>query len=794
MVSRTGFASMIVRNLEIPAGRGPFDLGAFVLAPGVSVEGVVTDAEGQALQGATVFVARSSPRPLQPGAPAATSGPQGRFEVGDLIQGERFDLQVQLPGYRSATLPGVRAPTIEPIALVLQQAARVSGRVVDTDGAPIPGARVTADPEGSDAGPLPTAQSGREGGFSLDDVAPGPNRLTAFARGYLQVDPVVLEVPPGGELDEVQVVLRRGTATVEGRVSGSEDEPVAGARVFAASVSATTDGEGFYVLREVAPGHRTITATYGDFSRLVSRSLEVQPGANTLDLSFRGHSVSGTIVGPGGSPIAGATVTLRGVAGTPGFSKARSSADGSFEVSGVADGVYGTFVSKQGFAGGDTGREIRVQGGPVTGVTIRLETGGAIVGRVSGLAPERVAELIVAARGDGGSGFGDVDRGGEYRIPHLAPGDWTVVAQLGGHRVEERVHLEPGVSETVLDLAFGEGLALAGRVLCGEEPVTGARISLTGVGLSASRFALTDHRGEFGFEDLEPGTYRIHVRGHTEDVDLVGDRTVSIELESGRVSGRVIDAGTQNPVPGATVSLSPLAEGGIEISESGFRATSDTRGRFVLDRVSEGAYRLHAGKDGYASAAKSIQVEGPLGLEGVDLLLEPSEGLVLLVRVFTGAAPAQLFAAVLGPDERPSGVERAVPDAEGRIRLRTVPPGTSGLLVAAPGTAAIRIQGRSPGPPLTVDLPPEARLEVNVPDLGSSTIQATLTLSGLDGRPVQTLISGRVESEWRLQSGRVTVRGLPAGRWVLAVRTIDGRSRTSMVTTLPGALQSVTVE
>ena len=87
-----------------------------------------------------------------------------------------------------------------------------------------------------------------------------------------------------------------------------------------------------------------------------------------------------------------------------------------------------------------------------------------------------------------------------------------------------------------LDLEFGEGFTLSGRVLLGGEPLNGARVSLAGQDVAIHRLVKTDWEGLFRLEDVAPGRYRLYVTApqdmvsHSEDLGLDSDRDLLIEL------------------------------------------------------------------------------------------------------------------------------------------------------------------------------------------------------------------------------------------------------------------------
>src|SRR5262249_13051546 len=127
----------------------------------------------------------------------------------------------------------------------------------------------------------------------------------------------------GGELTGVEVVLRLG-AVIEGTVSTPDGSPAAGAHVMASQESAaaglsgqtlvgrpeaTTDGDGRYRLTGVSEGPHTVLAESSGFPP-ARKQLQVQSGANALDLRLeQGAEISGRTASREG-PVAGATIRL----------------------------------------------------------------------------------------------------------------------------------------------------------------------------------------------------------------------------------------------------------------------------------------------------------------------------------------------------------------------------------------------------------------------------------------------------------------------------------------------------
>jgi carboxypeptidase family protein len=533
-----GFAPTLVRRVDLPPGNGSVDLGTLVLERGLTLEGRVVDTAGNPIGGATVQVTPSTglavwDLPLDGEAPGweTVSGRDGAFSFAGLAPGGET-LRASRQGFAARTLPGIGVPSAEPVLVRLDPAARISGTVKDDSGEPVAGANVLLSEVSSAAGdgappqdrtrPVGAAVSDAEGRFAAADLPPGRFSLLAAAPGFLSATLKGLDLPDGGEIAGVEVVLPRG-ATVQGTVSTPDGTPAAGAKVIAidgGGAAAQTlvgrpetiaDGDGHYQLGGVSEGPHTILAEHPDF-RPARRPLQVQPGSNTLDLRLeRGAEISGRIASREG-PVAGADVRL--LPQSSGAADALpppqlSGPDGAFRFPQVGDGRYRLLVEKPRYSMASPDQEIRIAGAPVTGLEVRLESGGAIAGRITGLDFQSLARVQVVATSPALPGqAGQIGYDGTYRIEGLAPGEWTVVATLpeSGRRAGGRVPLGEGQAEASLDLEFASGFVLSGRVERHGAPVPGALILVQGAD-GGGGDTVTGSDGGFRVEGLRPGAY-----------------------------------------------------------------------------------------------------------------------------------------------------------------------------------------------------------------------------------------------------------------------------------------------
>jgi uncharacterized GH25 family protein len=548
--SSPGLVATVVRGIAVEPGRAPLDLGTVVLRRGATLDGQVVDLQGKPIADCHIRTlpagGMTSTRFLAVGAEDESaetlSGADGFFTVTGLPEGQPVTLVVSGEGYIAATLPGIQAPAERPLRVTLSPGARISGRVVDESGEPVTNAEVRAFPEGPGRGGAADPLD-ENGGFLIKNVSPGRHTLAVAAPGFQPVQRRGIEVVAGKTVSGLEVVVRKG-ATIEGRVTTTEGHPVAGTRLRVMPTEgadnpllaglglseAVADGDGAYRLEGVAEGNRSIVAESRDHPKVV-QALAVQPGSNHLDFQLAdGREVSGRVIDPQGQPIPGAEVSLSSPAG--GWN-GTTGPDGGFRMTAIPDGAYRLLADKEGWA--QSTEEIHVAGGPVQGLVLRLDRGGAIVGRVSGLGFEELSRVQISANGPTGGQPGRVDYQGSYRIDALPPGEWIVEALLPeNRRAVGKVQLAPGQTQASLDLEFGGGLTLSGVVLQKEQPVAGAMVTVQSPNGGLLHGARSGPDGRFRVEGLDAGPVEVVVLGKDaplrQPLDLTTDREIVLRL------------------------------------------------------------------------------------------------------------------------------------------------------------------------------------------------------------------------------------------------------------------------
>ena len=263
--------------------------------------------------------------------------------------------------------------------------ASVSGRVVGTDGRPVPRAVVYVYRPYIAGGQVETDQRGR---YTVDRLVPGEYRVVVSKQGFVgrqygQDGPLsagrLLVLKDRQALDSIDVTLLRGGA-ISGTIVDEFGEPIQDVainaldlrpvpgqlRSEAASIvgSARTDDRGQYRMHGVMPGSYHVQAQVGDaLPAGTGYAPLLHPGVTTIDQATRikidfgsevrgidfalsataAYRVSGSVVDPGGRPARGTVELVASersgtIRGLPRVTN--TELDGSFEFANVAPGEY----------------------------------------------------------------------------------------------------------------------------------------------------------------------------------------------------------------------------------------------------------------------------------------------------------------------------------------------------------------------------------------------------------------------------------------------------------------------
>ena len=274
---RTGrISGVVVNDKHAPlAGATVYDRAADAEELGVIWSRLPMAAEAAALPSGSVLPAAAATDAA--GSRRVTSDGAGRFLLRDVPPG-RIRVEVLSPGSVPLRTPPVTLKPggdVDVGTLRIQGAIPVSGTVVDPDGSPVSGVRVTAAGVGATTATGPSglyALTGGDGAFTLP-LGTGEHRLTASGRGRADASTnvhVAAGIPPpvvtlrfakGGDLALNGVVRdTAGRPLVRARVlahaveSDGDGDRSPSSAVPATGPSATTDAGGAFRLTGLAPG------------------------------------------------------------------------------------------------------------------------------------------------------------------------------------------------------------------------------------------------------------------------------------------------------------------------------------------------------------------------------------------------------------------------------------------------------------------------------------------------------------------------------------------------------------
>jgi protocatechuate 3,4-dioxygenase beta subunit len=250
------------KRVELKTGERK-DGVVFELREGGFVAGTVVDDLGRPVAGARVVAQRKSTQGpgiviegMTPGE-AATTDAAGRFLIGGLEEAV-VTVRASANGHDSTRKADIPLRSAD-VLLELKRNGVIRGTLRDTEGKPIAGSEVRAQPAGRDLPMLPAglrpdlARTDERGEFTLTEVPSGLVDLTAEGEAHVAAGPVRVEVRPGATVEGVQLSAARGASLVV-LVTDSDGQPVAGAEVEVADKEAnegTPSGPGGFRGRRI---------------------------------------------------------------------------------------------------------------------------------------------------------------------------------------------------------------------------------------------------------------------------------------------------------------------------------------------------------------------------------------------------------------------------------------------------------------------------------------------------------------------------------------------------------------
>jgi RNA polymerase sigma factor (sigma-70 family) len=694
-------------------------------APG-TMAGRVVDDGGRPVEGAVVLasVTLEDLAALRPptGDPART-GADGRFVLPGLEAG-RYLLTATRAGLgfaHSEVIALGAGQSLRDLALTLiRTSAGLSGRVVDSGGGAIGGARVLARLL-ERAPPVTFATvSDEEGRYRLE-LPLGNYAFLSEAEGYAAARyGLFLHIPM------VRDFRLEPASRISGRVVAAGG-PVAGAEVHALPVSPGEDNgggvtftgeDGAFSFVDLDPGTYRLLARRGGLvggGAEVAVTLAQEQAGLTLSLGT-GRTASGQVLGASGVPLAGAQVTTLEDAAPATV----TGADGRYTLQGLEPGVAYVAATAAGYS--PVRQRVDLGAGDVTGVTLALAAEASVTGRVvdEGGRPVPGAHLSVSVRSEAGDRGGTVGRGddsdgqGRFRLDRLAPGALRITV-THGPGIADLGPLPIAAGETrQVEIVLSAGAEVTGLIRREDgSPAGGAHVyaNVDGWQPTPAAAAVAGPDGRYRLSALHPGDVMIRAvepgndpfpgfasrQPRADQAPLVlrsGEQRSGVDLTVLRndlsIRGRVVDA-EGHAVAGAVIRA---AANGV-LADPGYgRTLSGDDGQLAIEGLSRGIYTISVThpdfaeqrRDGLAAGASGLEVRleraGALGGRVIGLEGEPVPEFAMTARPIVGAAPSEweLWRHWAGGEGR-----QLVYRPDGEFLFPRLAPGTYDLQAQIPG-------------------------------------------------------------------------------------------------------------
>ncbi|AFE04482.1 PDZ domain-containing protein [Corallococcus coralloides DSM 2259] len=583
------------------------------------IEGFVTRADGTPAPGARVSAwGEDGAVEVEAGDTGSFSldVPPGSFQV-TARHGAETGTVVERPGSTvkgetgAAEGPIVVGPgmTVKDVRIRLGGAASLAGVVRRKDsGEAIAGATVGVRAHG-DRADLLQARSEADGRFEVGGLAPGAYDVQVRAPGFQPLTRTGLGVLAGQRFELVLELAAPGR--IEGTVVDGSEAPLPGVSVVAQlrwrplpdALPSVTDAQGRFTLEDVPEGTVYVAARRADSEDEVRQPVRVEAGKTaTARLTLVGEGVlEGTVRKEDGARPSGAvTVTAHRVG---------AAASESVDVPAKPDGTWSMRVGAGRYQLSAWLSALRFQNGDQQQV-VELEAGGRrhvdlVVGeprkplRVTVLEPNgapSVHATVMATE----AGHTDIqaeemtDAAGQavLALDGLGSDAWRVWSTNGGRQGEAA---SVSASQKELTLQLKPAAQLRGTVRsAGGREVRGFALTVTAARGEDDFLSSVERQfsgDSFQVDDVFPTRVTVTAtlpdgRAGKVDVTLASGAEARVEVvvdAGGGVSGRLVDARTNEPLAGAYVDADGIAS-----------PTTGADGRFELKDLAPGAHRLTA--------------------------------------------------------------------------------------------------------------------------------------------------------------------------------------------------------
>ena len=599
---------------------------------GYAIRGVVEDARGEPVSGASVYCESGTESVAFTYADRA-----GEFELAGLPNTAEAYVGARVGSDLASSRLGpfdVTESDVEGVVITLEAAASMDGRLLDVSGQPLMAAGaeaiICAEPVSPSDAPSAFSYTGREGWYMLSGLTEGTYAIYAYPKPNRpfpprkKVDEVHLSA--GQELTDYDLIYElEDQPTISGTVTRANWEPVEGAVIVARGPSrseATSAADGTYVLRGLEEdGVYDVAARSSDYGGDARAS--VAAGSENIDFILAGTaSIKGQVLSQAtGAPIREFTVSHTDenpygltVYNYHGDSTTFSDEDGVFQLSCVSAGTVRVTASAAGYSPSTQVIEDVADGELVDGVVFYLESGGKITGCVTDNGEPASGQYVWVSLTEEGSSEieGRTNAQGGYTLTSVPTGEVYVGAgiwQSPTWRSRQRlVVVEVGeVTEVNFDFAPATG-TVEGTVSFGSNPPQEGTVYVTVTsdeGRSEGQEASIGADGTYSVQQVPAGLASILVDATSLDGGHRAQRD-TVETRAGEVT-RYDVAFT------GTCVISGNVIGVYEGEQARVLALPGTRTIVALTEATERGYLQRA-----AACVTLTGGDGPYRFDGLD--------------------------------------------------------------------------------------------------------------------------------------------------------------------------------
>ena len=665
-----GFPSTVV---DVP----PFEPGVaadsvrIVLTRGRNAWGRVVDTDGGPVAGAEVKLRWLEDNErllfrdrLDATEPTATDE-RGDFSFPAVSAGE-YEVLLSHAEYVRHGSPRAEVPggegDIDLGVFTLVAGAKIHGLVTNPEGEPVAGATIRArNYRSMDRDQERTATSDADGVFQLSGLPHELIELRVRADGYTTL--VLRGARPGTE-EPILIELKTG-ALLTGRVVDAAGRPVAGAPVLLEPDEQTlmrgvdwrdlfrhTDGDGRFRFEHIGPGSWSLEATQGQATAKVD-GIELQPGTQReVDLHLQTQDQLTVIVSTQLSePVADARIRVKpegalyatGYGTTDGSGRAQIGVSPGAALVTVEHSLYQDESTQLVLEPGNNELALQVRAGGTIRGTVRSADGAPLGLATVKARAEDALRLIPAARRYVSPPTETISgRNGQFELTGLEPGRYFLAASAPGfaeNGPDQPIEID-GQSVDGVDIVLEPGGSITG-IVTGLDSTDLARVEISATRNAEWHVTAPDPEGNFAFEDLAPGEWKI-VASQGDDFGprsversvavqtSTADVFVELPFERGlRLSGQVLAAG--EPLVGGYL-------GTVQPGSEELRWTqTDHRGEFEIEGLEPGAYQLRIHQPTGGTENRSIDLKADL--EGLRIDLQPPATLAGIVLDATTRQP-----------------------------------------------------------------------------------------------------------------------------------------------------------